>query len=56
LFDFVDVGFPMENRSLMKVVDQINRRFPKAISIEATGFNKSWKPKADRVSQHYMTD
>ncbi|MCX7101010.1 MAG: Y-family DNA polymerase [Methylobacter sp.] len=56
LFDFVDDGLPSENRSLMKVVDQINRRFPKAISIAATGFDKSWKPKADRVSQRYTTD
>jgi DNA polymerase V len=56
LFDFVDNGFPTENRSLMKVVDQINRRFPKAISVAATGFDKSWKPKADRVSQRYTTD
>ncbi|MGZ8946704.1 MAG: Y-family DNA polymerase [Methylococcaceae bacterium] len=56
LFDYVDDGLPTENRSLMKVVDQINRRFPKAISIAATGFAKSWKPKADRVSQHYTTD
>jgi DNA polymerase V len=34
----------------MKIVDQINRRFPKAISVAATGFDKSWKPKADRIS------
>jgi DNA polymerase V len=50
LFDFIDDDLPTENRSLMKVVDQINRRFPKAISIAATGFDKSWKPKAERVS------
>ncbi len=56
LFDFVDGGLPTENRSLMKVVDQINRRFPKAISIAATGFDKSWKPKAERISQRYTTD
>jgi DNA polymerase V len=56
LFDFVDDGLSAENRSLMKVVDQINRRFPKAISIAATGFDKSWKPKADRISQRYTTD
>ena len=56
LFDFIDNGLPSENRQLMKVVDQINRRFPKAISIAATGFDKSWQPKADRVSQRYTTD
>ena len=56
LFDFADNFLPPENRPLMKVVDQINWRFPKAISIAAAGFDKSWKPKADRVSQHYTTD
>jgi DNA polymerase V len=40
----------------MKIVDQINRRFPKAISLAATGFDKSWKPKADRISPRYTTD
>ncbi|MCX7103265.1 MAG: DUF4113 domain-containing protein [Methylobacter sp.] len=40
----------------MKVVDQINRCFPKAISIAATGFDKSWQPKSDRITQRYTTD
>lgn len=56
LYDFVDNGLPTKNRPLMKIVDQINWRFPKAISIAATGFDKSWQPKADRVSQRYTTD
>jgi DNA polymerase V len=56
LFDFADNGLPTENRPLMKVVDQINRRFPRAISVAATGFDKTWKAKAERVSQRYTTD
>ena len=56
LFAFADNGLAAESRPLMKVVDQINRRFPKAISVAATGFDKSWQPTADRVSQHYTTD
>ena len=56
LFDFTDNGLPMESRKLMKAVDQINRRFPKAISLAATGFDKSWKAKAERISQRYTTD
>jgi DNA polymerase V len=40
----------------MKVVDQINRRFPKAISVAATRFDKSWYPKTDRISQRYTTN
>jgi DNA polymerase V len=56
LFDFADNGLPSENRPLMKVVDQINRRFPKAISVAATGFDKTWKAKAEHVSPRYTTD
>jgi len=56
LFDFADNNLPTENRQLMKAVDQINRRFPRAISVAATGFDKTWKSKSDRVSQRYTTD
>jgi len=56
LFDFVDNGSVTENRPLMKVVDQINRRFPEAIAVAATGLDKSWKPKANHISQRYTTD
>jgi DNA polymerase V len=56
LFDFADYGLPTENHQLMKAVDQINRRFPNAISLAATGFDKSWKPKAERISPRYTTD
>jgi|APLak6261667961_1056064.scaffolds.fasta_scaffold00909_2 DNA polymerase V len=41
---------------LMTVVDQINRRFPKAISLAATGFDKTWKAKSERISQRYTTN
>ncbi|MGZ5055096.1 MAG: Y-family DNA polymerase [Methylobacter sp.] len=56
LFDVIDNGLPAENRPLMKVLDQINRRFPKAISIAATGFDQSWQSKSDRISPRYTTD
>ena len=56
LFDFVDSDLPAENRPLMEAMDRINRRFPKSISVAATGFDKSWKPKAERVSPRYTTD
>jgi len=55
LFDFADNGLPIENRRLMKAIDQINRRFPKAISIAATGFDKTWKSRTERMSQSYTT-
>jgi DNA polymerase V len=56
LFDFAGNGLPTENRLLMKVVDQINRRFPMAISVAATGFDKTWKSKSEWVSPRYTMD
>jgi len=56
LFGFTDNDLPAENRPLMATVDQINRRFPKAISIAATGFEQSWQPKSERISPRYTTD
>jgi len=56
LFNFADNDLPTENRPLMATVDQINRRFPKAISIAATGFEQSWQPKSERISPRYTTD
>jgi DNA polymerase V len=56
LFDDADTGLPIENSKLMKAVDQINRRFPKAVSIASAGLDKTWKPKTERISQRYTTD
>lgn len=56
LFDFADNGLAVESRLLMKTVDQINRRFPGGISVAATGFDKTWKPKMERISRRYTTD
>jgi DNA polymerase V len=56
LFDFADDSLPTENRPLMATMDQINKRFPKMLSIAATGIDKSWKPKTERISQRYTTD
>lgn len=56
LFDFADNSLTTESRPLMKVFDQINRRFPKAISVAATGFDKPWKAKAELISQRYTTN
>lgn len=45
-----------ESPALMSVMDQINERYPKSVTIAATGFDKTWKPKADRLSKRYTTD
>ncbi|MDI1279730.1 DUF4113 domain-containing protein, partial [Methylobacter sp.] len=55
LFDLADNSLPTENRQLMKAIDQINRRFPKAISVVATGIDKTWKSRTERMSQSYTT-
>jgi DNA polymerase V len=41
---------------LMQTVDRINRRYPKGVSLAATGFEQSWKTKAERLSRRYTTD
>ena len=56
LFEFEDDALPIENSVLMATLDKINRRFPKKMAIAATGFDKSWQPKAERISQRYTTD
>ena len=56
LFDLTGEGSLSENTALMQTLDGINRRFPKAVSIASSGFDKSWKPKAERISQRYNTD
>jgi DNA polymerase V len=56
LFAFQNSNLPTENSPLMTAMDQINRRFPKKLSVAAIGFDKSWKPKAERISRRYTTD
>ncbi|MGZ8223536.1 MAG: DUF4113 domain-containing protein [Methylobacter sp.] len=36
-------------------MDQINQRFPKAISKAETGFDKNWQSRAGRISGGYTT-
>jgi DNA polymerase V len=54
---FSTEGFdPTESDKLMQAVDRINRRYPKGISLAATGFDQTWKTKAERISKRYTTD
>ena len=56
LFDLA--GNPSLGKSdqLMQTFDKINRRFPKSLSMSASGFDKTWIAKAERKTQHYTTD
>ena len=40
----------------MKAINKIIRRFLKTISVAATCFDKTRKPKVDRISQRYTAD
>jgi DNA polymerase V len=56
-FDLFEIGgHRTDDKPLMDVMDRINRRFPKAISLAATSFDKGWKAKSERISQRYTTD
>jgi DNA polymerase V len=54
LFNSAEFGHA-ESGMLMQTMDRINQRFPKGISIAATGFHQTWKPKAERISPRYTT-
>lgn len=56
LFDLA--GHDNRNKSdeLMATIDKINRRFPKGISLSATGINTSWQGPVEHLSQHYTTN
>jgi len=41
---------------LMTTIDQINNRFPKAISLSATGINTEWQTAVEHLSQRYTTN
>jgi DNA polymerase V len=56
LFDLSSTIRPTNSQALMETMDQINRRFPKSIAIAATGFDKTWQAKAERLSPRYTTD
>jgi DNA polymerase V len=51
---FTSPAFSNERR-LMACFDRINHRFPKSISIAATGLNKSWRFRPELISKRYTT-
>ncbi len=56
LFDFANNRAPSGSRPLMQAIDQVNRRFPRGISVAAAGFDYAWRPRAELKSQRYTTD
>lgn len=56
LFRWSDNDLSAENRPLMQTLDIINRRYPGGVSLMATQFDRSWQPKAERISKRYTTE
>lgn len=52
LFNLTD---QQSSQILMTTVDQINRRFPKGISISTTGTNTNWRYQVEHLSNRYTT-
>ncbi len=53
LFDFTDQN---KNTELMSTIDKINNRFPKGITLSATGINTTWQTPVEYLSPHYTTN
>lgn len=53
LFDFTDQN---KNTELMSTIDKINNRYPKSITLSATGINTGWQVPVKYLSQRYTTD
>lgn len=56
LFGLGTTARQTNSQTLMETMDQINRRFPKSIAIAATGFDKTWQARAERLSPRYTMD
>jgi DNA polymerase V len=60
-FDQGDLFYPdktvstQESHRLMQVMDQINQRYSKGISIASTRLAQHWMPDSERLSQRYTT-
>ena len=53
---FMQDSNKVESLQLMKTIDRINRRYPKSITLAATGLDNRWQTKRVNVSPHYSTD
>ncbi len=54
LFPLIDQ--PGNSQQLMQTLDQINRRFPKSISVSPLQINNHWQTAVEHLSKHYTTD
>jgi len=47
---------PNDGTELMNTIDKINNRFPKGITLSATGINTGWQVPVEYLSPHYTTN
>jgi len=55
LFDFTKQVSQNSSKDLMTTIDKINQRFPKGITLSATGINTDWQTPVEHLSQRYTT-
>jgi len=54
--DLFSVNEPNNSTELMNTIDKINNRFPKGITLSATGINTGWQVPVEYLSPHYTTN
>jgi DNA polymerase V len=55
LFDLTEYSRHNSSDDLMAAIDKINHRFPKGITLSATGINTGWQSPVEYLSQRYTT-
>jgi DNA polymerase V len=55
LFDLTEYSRHNSSDDLMATIDKINHRFPKGITLSATGINTGWQSPVEHLSQRYTT-
>ena len=55
LFDLTSESNNIKSQKLMAAIDNINKRFPKGITVSATGFKNSWQYQVQHLSKRYTT-
>jgi len=53
---FIADSHQAKGMRLMQTIDQINRRYPKTITVAGTGLHNRWQTKRENVSPHYTTN
>ena len=55
LFYLTSESNNIKSQKLMTAIDNINKRFPKGITVSTTGFKNSWQYQVQHLSKRYTT-